>query len=57
MSIPHVDGLSTRHLGFGASQYGKRPGYYPLVWNIYLPVDTVLPLLREDPGIEIEGKG
>ena len=37
--------------------YGKWPGYYPPVWNTCLPADTVLPLLRVDPRIEIERKG
>ena len=36
---------------------GKRPGYYLPMWNTCLPVDTVLPLLRVDPGIKIERKG
>ena len=36
---------------------GKRPGYYPPMWNTCLPVDTILPLLRVDPGIETKRKG
>ena len=36
---------------------GKQPGYYPPVWNTCLPTDTVLQLLRVNPGIEIERKG
>ena len=36
---------------------GKRPGYYPPVWNTCLPDNTILPLLRADPGIETERKG
>ena len=40
-----------------SSLSGKRPGYYPPVWNTCLPADTVLPLWQVDSGIETERKG
>ena len=36
---------------------GKRPRYYPPVWNTCLPIDTVLPLLQADLRIETKRKG